>query len=276
MEGGNAPFPSVFGRNFSNFWVRLECGQPLPDSQSGYRLYPVAFLAGTRFLSRRYPFEVEVLVRAAWSGLPLVSVPISVHYPPARERVSHFHPIKDNLRLTVLHTWLVVRSLFPWPHRKQIPGGSPAAGQWGNLLHPVALFRRLSTEHSGTGELAAAAWVGIFLGALPIIPFGIATIVYVCHRLHLNKLAAVAASNVCCAPFVPILCIETGHFLTRGKFLSVIDWNTLAGEIHLRLWEWLLGAMIVGPILGAAGALITYLAVHSLRSRVSNGDRRAV
>ena len=31
------------------------------------------------------------------------------------------------------------------------------------ILHPVRFFRRLSTEHSGAGELAAAVWVGIFL-----------------------------------------------------------------------------------------------------------------
>jgi uncharacterized protein (DUF2062 family) len=218
---------------------------------------------------------VEVLVRAAWAGLPLLSVPVSVHYPPPGERVSHFRPFADNLRLTALHAWLVIRSLFPWPHRRTAPAGESAEDRWEGLLHPVKLLRRLSTEHNGTGELAAAAWVGIFVGALPIIPFGIAAIVYVSHRLHLNKMAAVAASNVCVAPFVPLLCIETGHFLARGTLLSALNWNTLAGEIHLRLWEWLLGALVVGPILGTAGALLTFLAVRSMRTRHARGVRPA-
>ncbi len=272
MEGANIPASSVFGRSFSNFWVRLECGLSLPDSQSGYRLYPVEFLTAARFLSSRYPFEVEVLVRAAWSGLPIVSVPVSVHYPPPGERVSHFRPFVDNLRLTLLHTWLVTRSLLPWPHRRQVRHEVPGTEAEG-ILHPVRLLRRLSTEHTGTGELAAAAWVGIFIGALPIIPFGIATIVYVSHRLHLNKMAAVAASNICVAPFVPFLCVETGHFLSHGRFLAVFDWNTLVGEIHLRLWEWLLGAMVVGPVLGTAGALLTFLSVRSLRTRLRQDAR---
>ena len=137
------------------------------------------------------------------------------------------------------------------------------------ILHPVRFFRRLSMEHSGAGELAVAVWVGIFLGALPIIPFGIAAIVYVSHRLHLNKLAGVAASNVCIAPFVPLACVEAGHFLRHGRFLIAFDRHVLLDEIHLRLWEWLLGALVIGPILGFAGALLTYIVVRSLRANRS-------
>lgn len=274
MEGPDVPPSSRFGRSFSDFWVRLECGQSLPDSQSGYRLYPVDFLVAGSFLSTRFPFEVEVLVRAAWAGLGIVSIPVPVHYPPPGERVSHFRPFVDNLRLTALHTWLVTRSLLPWPHRKLERKKSPDPEAPG-ILQPVKFFRRLSTEHSGAGELAAAVFVGIFIGALPIIPFGIATIVYVNHRLHLNKLAGVAASNVCCAPFVPLLCMETGHFLRHGTFLAAFDRHALIDEMHLRLWEWLLGALAVGPILGAAGALLTYLAIRALRSQQPQGARPA-
>jgi uncharacterized protein (DUF2062 family) len=265
MEDGNAPHSRVFGRDFSNFWVRLECGHALPDSRSGYRLYPVDFLLACRFLSTGFPFDVEVLVRAAWAGLPLLSVPVPVRYPSTGERNPHFHPFLDNLRLSCLHAWLVIRSLLPWPHprRSHRVDASPKTAEF---LHPVRFFRRLSREHSGAGELAAAVWVGIFLGALPIIPFGIAAIVYVSHRLHLNKLAGVAASNVCCAPFVPLACVEAGHFLRHGRFLFEFDRHVLLGEIHLRLWEWLLGALVIGPVLGFAGALLTYIAVRSLRA----------
>lgn len=274
MADANAPRSSVFGRDFSNFWVRLECGQALPDSQSGYRLYPADFLATGRFLSTGFPFEVEVLVRAAWAGLSLLSVPVPVHYPPAGERVSHFNPFLDNLRLSLLHAWLVIRSLLPWPHPRRSPG-KDASRETTEFLHPVRFFRRLSREHSGAGELAAAVWVGIFVGSLPIIPFGIAAIVYVSHRLHLNKLAGVAASNVCVAPFVPLACMETGYFLRHGHFLTAFDRHVLLGEIHLRLWEWLLGALVIGPILGFAGALLTYAVIRSLRANRSPVPRPA-
>jgi uncharacterized protein (DUF2062 family) len=266
METLNVPRSSLFGRDFSNFWVRLECGQTLPDTQSGYRLYPLAFLEKSRFLTRRYTFEIEVLVRGSWAGLPLLSTPVAVYYPPGAERVSHFHKFKDNLRLSGLHTLLVARSLLPWPHRRLFHRGAEAE-QLPSIFHPATYFRALSREHSSAGQLAAAVWIGIFLGSLPIIPFGTAAIVYACHRLHLNKLAAFGASNLCCAPFVPLLCIELGHYLLYGRFWSEFNRHTLLNEIHYRLGEWLLGSLLLGPLLGAIGALLTYLLVRTLRQR---------
>src|SRR5208283_2127680 len=107
MSGPQVPGASRFGRSFSNFWVRLECGRDLVDTQSGFRLYPTDLVAGGRFLTRRYTFEVEVLVRAAWADLPILCVPVAVHYPPGKERVSHFRPFRDSARLAGLHICLV-------------------------------------------------------------------------------------------------------------------------------------------------------------------------
>jgi len=274
METLNVPRSSLFGRDFSNFWVRLECGQTLPDTQSGYRLYPVEFLKSSRFLSRRYTFEIEVLVRGSWAGLPILSVPVSVYYPPGDQRISHFHKFKDNLRLSCLHTFLVARSLIPWPNRRLFRGDADAA-RMPSIFHPVRYFKALSGEHSSAAQLAAAVWIGIFLGSLPIIPFATAAIVYACHRLHLNKLAAFGASNVCAAPFVPLLCIELGHYLIYGSFWYEFNRHTLLDQIPHRLWEWLLGSLIIGPLLGAAGALVTYALVSAFRKRTSGSATAA-
>ncbi len=265
METLNVPRSSLFGRDFSNFWVRIECGQTLPDTQSGYRLYPVEFLESSRFLSRRYTFEIEVLVRGRWAGLPVLSTPVSVYYPPGDERISHFHKFKDNLRLSCLHTFLVTRSLIPWPHRQLFRDAG--AERLPSIFQPLLYFRAMSREHSSATQLAAAVWVGVFIGAQPIIPFGIAVTVYVCHKLHLNKLAAVGASNICCAPFVPFLCIELGHYLLYGKFWYEFNRHSLLNEIHYRLWEWLIGALLIGPLLGVMAALFAYLMVSTFRKR---------
>ena len=267
MEGPTVPRSSRFGRAFSNFWVRLECGRSLPDTQSGFRLYPVAFLCKGPFLTRRYTFEVEVLVRAAWAGLPILSVPVSVHYPPGDLRITHFRAFRDNARLTCLHTWLVCRTLLFRPGKRE--GGWKEGWKAGRkaLASPAAFLRNLCLEHGSPLELAAAVWVGIAVGSLPIIPFGLAAIVVVAQRLHLNKLAAAGASNVCIAPFVPFLCIQMGHLLRTGGWWTDFSRHTLVGEIHLRLWEWLLGSLVVGPALGLAGAALTYALVGALRSR---------
>jgi len=265
MDVENVPASSRFGMAFSNFWVRLECGRSLPDTQTGYRLYPTALLTRGGFLSRRYTFEIEVLVRGSWAGLPILSTPIRVYYPPGEERVSHFRKFRDNLRLSLLHTWLVTRSLIPWPHRRLVPKAKDPNPS--PLLHPIHFLRRLSQEHTGPGELATAVWVGIFVGSLPIIPFGIAAILYICHRLRLNKLAGAGASNLCVFPFVPFLCVEMGHLLLHGRWWTDFSRQGLVSEVHHRLWEWLLGSLVVGPVLGGIGAGIVYGLIKTLRRK---------
>jgi glycosyltransferase involved in cell wall biosynthesis len=252
-------------RRVSDFLVRLESGQSITDSNGWFRLYPVRFLVSRRFLARGSGFAAEAVVRGSWAGLPLLSVPVPLRFPPALQGPA---PKGDWPRLCLLHSRLLLRSLLPWPHRRIVrraAHGKPLL----DILHPLRFFRQLSGEHNSPAELGAAVWVGIFIGALPIIPFGIVTIIYVNHKLHLNKLAGVGASNLCCAPFVPLLCIETGYFLRYGRFWSEFNRQTLLLEIHLRLWEWLLGALVVGPLLGLAGAFLTFCLVRSMREKRS-------
>lgn len=111
---------SRFGRGFSNFWLAVQTGKRLPDSQSGFRVYPVApsLSLGTR--ARAFDFEVEVLTLAGRAGLPLVSVPIQVHYPPASERVSHFDKLWDNVRISWVNSRLLLCMplwFLGWPAR---------------------------------------------------------------------------------------------------------------------------------------------------------------
>ena len=242
------------GKMIGNFCLRLESGRNLPGGLSTCRLYPLNLLSGD-FLSQGNAFETEILVRASWSGLPVIAVP-AVHSTAA-----HGGGILNRLRLCALHAWLITLSLMPWRPRPQTSAGEKKTPTVSPLLHPVRFFRQLCVEHSSPFELAAAAWVGIFIGALPIIPFGIAAIVYVCHRFHLNKLAGAGASNVCVAPFVPFLCVQAGHFMQHGTWWTTFTRHALVNEIHLRLWEWLLGALIVGPILATLGGFITYVMI---------------
>ena len=120
MNKENVPRSSLLGRSFSNFWVRLETGWSLPDTQSGMRLYPVRELLLLSLHTSHYDFEIESLVRGAWAGIPIRSVSIPVHYPPTDKRISHFDTLRDNARLTLLHTRLVTRALFPWPHKQLV------------------------------------------------------------------------------------------------------------------------------------------------------------
>ncbi|MCD6062514.1 MAG: hypothetical protein K0R82_425, partial [Flavipsychrobacter sp.] len=65
MDQEHVPGKSSFGNRFSNFWFWVNTGITLPDTQSGYRLYPVQPLARKRWFTRKYEFEIEVIVRAS-------------------------------------------------------------------------------------------------------------------------------------------------------------------------------------------------------------------
>lgn len=116
----NVPASSRFGRSFANFWLKVETGVSVGDCQSGFRAYPVRYINQFSFRGSYYDFEAEVLAKAAWAGLELRTVDISVIYPKREERISHFKPFLDNLRLTGIHAMLVGRRMLPVPHKKLV------------------------------------------------------------------------------------------------------------------------------------------------------------
>lgn len=101
MPGGN-----TFANRFSNFWFTVQTGIRLPDTQTGYRLYPLRLLSGMWLITSRYEAELELLVLASWHGVELVPVDIRVYYPPQAQRVSHFRPGRDFARISLLNVVL--------------------------------------------------------------------------------------------------------------------------------------------------------------------------
>jgi len=105
---GNMPAGSSFANKFSNFWFTVQTAHRLRDTQNGFRLYPLSAMKGMRPLTTRYEAELEMLVRSAWKGIPIVPVPTRVYYPPEGERVTHFRPGRDFLRISLLNTLLTL------------------------------------------------------------------------------------------------------------------------------------------------------------------------
>jgi len=115
MEAGEVNWKSRYGRKFSNFWVWASSGCWVEDSQSGFRIYPLPESLNLNVKSRRYQFEVEVLVKAAWKKIPLVQAPVSVTYLPESGRISHFRPFVDFMRNSRVFARLVIQRLFVPP-----------------------------------------------------------------------------------------------------------------------------------------------------------------
>ncbi len=114
MVGVDVPWTSRYGRKFSNFWVRLSGGPLMDDSQSGFRIYPLPETLNLNVAARRFQFEIEVLVKARWHGIPVYEAPISVNYRPGVKRISHFRPFIDFMRNTSVFTRLIFqKTIFP-------------------------------------------------------------------------------------------------------------------------------------------------------------------
>ncbi|MBQ7190588.1 MAG: DUF2062 domain-containing protein [Kiritimatiellae bacterium] len=269
--GENVPSSSRFGRAFSNFWVRLETGVSLHDTQSGFRAYPLCFAEELRqaCATRRYDFEIESLVFLSQGGVPVRELPVSVFYEPPEKRVSHFDKFRDNARLSRLHTRLIFRRLLPFRSKRLVEEKrDPDAltiRDW--LFHPLRVIRRLVTDHVTPLELAFSTFLGIFLGALPIFGAHIVVIAYVTARFRMNQAVALSAQGLCTPPFLPVLCVELGHLLLRGKWLTDLAWATHPQAYLSRYGEWWIGSLVAGPILAISLSLLVYAIATAFRTK---------
>ena len=166
---GNVPARSRKGRDAATFWLRVQTGQEIPDSQCGLRAYPLAHVLAVPHRFWRFDFETEVLARMAWAGLTVRSVPVKCIYFAGKERVSHFRPVMDTLRGVRVNVFLVARRLEPIPFRRLV-GKEPVAvkfGKWWKWETWKGAVREAVREGSTNSELATGFAVGIFIGLTP-------------------------------------------------------------------------------------------------------------
>lgn len=265
MQVENVPSSSRFGRSFSNFWVRLETGLPLDDTQSGFRAYPVELVRQLPLTRHHFDFEIEVLVRAAWAGLLIQSVPVRVWYPPPSERVTHFDKRLDNLRLSRLHARLVFRRLWPVSPRRLVRPATTVS-LW---RQPRAFLSSLLKTNMSPSGLAVSAGLGVLLGSLPVFGFHSPLILAAALRLHLNLAMALASQNLCTPPLVPVLCIQIGHYLLHGSWLSDFTYQSWVVEAGPRFLEWWLGSLLLGPPLAVLTGLLAFPVLSAFRRRTA-------
>ncbi len=259
----HVPASSRFGRSFANFWLKAETGVTVDDCQSGFRAYPVRHVNRLSFKGSRYDFEAEVLAKTAWAGLDLVTVPVRVHYPKPGERVSHFKPFLDNLRLTRIHSMLVGRRLLPMPHRKLVE--KETALRLSLFRHPGKVLGMLLRENATPEGLAMAAAVGVFLAVLPLLFLHTLVILYVSLRLNLNKIVSLNVQHIAMPPVVPAVCIELGYYLRHGRWLTDLSFATVFAQFSSRLYEWFLGSLIVAPVLAAVVGGFVFISAWAVR-----------
>jgi len=257
MGQASVPGGSSFGNKFSNFWFKVETGITSPDTQSGYRLYPLEPLKKMRFITRKYEFEIEVLVRAAWNGVQVVSVPVSVYYAPAEERVSHFRPFKDFFRISVLNTILVLISFLYIKPRDFI-----------RILFDKQKFKKLINDHlyhpHHSAQLKAASVAfGIFMGIVPIWGFQLVTAIFGAILLKLNKPLVIVAANISIPPMIPLIIYGSYKMgaIWMGANAMNIDFSSdiTLDSIKKNLLQYIYGSITLAVVAGMVFGILTFI-----------------
>lgn len=88
-----------FANRFSSAWCSAIAGQPIEDSQCGYRLYRRDVLRRTPVRASRYEVETEMAVRAARLGFRVAHTDIPTVYGDEK---SHLSPTRDVPRIVAM------------------------------------------------------------------------------------------------------------------------------------------------------------------------------
>lgn len=261
MTQENVPRKSSFGNKFSNFWFKFETGIALEDTQSGFRLYPLKLIP-KRFYTNKFEFEIEVIVRSAWKGIPVKNVPVQVLYDPA-ERVSHFRPFQDFTRISILNTVLVTNTLL--------------------YIKPRDFFRRakkkgfkkfflediLESNDSNFIKSASIA-LGIFIGISPFWGFQTILLFTFAALFRLNKVIAFLSSNVSFPPFIPLVIygsLKTGSLFISSDAPLILDSSATLDDIQKNAAQYIVGSLILATVLALSAGLVSYALLSAFSSK---------
>lgn len=178
----SVPKSRLYGRYVTHVWVWIETlSLSLKDSMCGFRVYPL--VATLAVIAKHSPgkgmdFDTEIMVRLYWAGTDSRFLRTRVIYPV--DGVSHFDALRDNLRISWMHTRLFFGMLPRIPalltrrrqsaHWAQVPERKGLAGMrlmlniyqrlgrraFNALLYPVVAWMWLT---GGTQRKASQQWL---------------------------------------------------------------------------------------------------------------------
>ncbi|SRX52963.1 DUF2062 domain-containing protein [Aequorivita sp. CIP111184] len=248
------PKKSSFGNKFSNFWFWVETGKRLQDTQSGFRLYPLFAMKKLKFYTKKFEFEIEAIVKAAWSDIEVKNIPIQVHYE-LEDRVSHFRPFKDFTRISILNTWFVLVTFI--------------------YIMPRNLFRKLKKKglkrfimedflgsDDSSEKKAFSIALGVFIGLSPIWGFHTIVVIFLALLLNLNKVIAFAFSNVSLPPFIPLILyfsLKLGSWLLGENFVLSMTEIDPSLELMKYLKSYIVGSLALSVTAAVACGIVGYV-----------------
>src|SRR5690606_9139348 len=254
MTQHGVPKKSSFGNKFSNFWFWVETGTRLQDTQSGFRLYPLFAMKKLKFYTKKFEFEIEAIVKSAWSGIEVKNIPIQVHYE-LEDRVTHFRPFKDFTRISILNTWLVLVTFLYIKPRNLF-----------RKLKKKGLKRFLMEDFLGSDDSsekkAFSMALGVFIGLSPFWGFHTVVVIFLALLLNLNKVIAFAFSNVSLPPFIPLILfisLKLGSWLLGENFVLSMSEIDPSLELMKYLKSYIVGSLALSVTAAVACGIVGYV-----------------
>jgi glycosyltransferase involved in cell wall biosynthesis len=265
----NMPKKNTFGNKFSNFWFRFQTGIALPDTQSGFRLYPVEKMKGAKYFTSKYEFEIEVMVKAAWRGIKVISVPIKVFYAEGDKRVTHFRPGKDFTRISILNTYLTFLAII-WYKPLRIFKGM-------TIKNIKAFFHKhFLDEKEPVIRKSIGVAFGVFMGIIPIWGYQFVSALILAHFLKLNKAIVGLSAQISVPPMIPFIIfgsLKTGQLVMGNDIRQSIfnsEINTVSEiweAMKLHLVEYLIGSVVFAVVMAILFGLITFVILKIMEKK---------
>ena len=220
LEGDTVPGISKFGRKFSNYWVKYQTDRIVADSQSGFRNYPLFHCQDLKFWTKKFDFEIEILIRLIWKGVAVRDINVACVYHNEENRVSHFHKFFDNGRISALNAIFVILSLLK--------------------------------SHKSPTQIGLALGVGVLIGCTPFYGFHTLIVAALSFLLRLNFIYLFIGSNISLPFLAPF--IMTASYLIGSNVFGIPTDNGVAEKFVILLTGSLILGSLLGLLVGILGA----------------------
>ena len=131
----SVPMGRKIGRWATHIWVWIETlSFRITDSMCGFRAYPLAAvqkLLLNESVGQRMDFDTDIMVRLFWRGTDVMMLPVKVIYPP--DNTSNFDMLRDNWRITKMHTCLFLTMLTRLPIILKRRHQTETTHHWANI-----------------------------------------------------------------------------------------------------------------------------------------------
>ncbi|MEQ1876505.1 MAG: DUF2062 domain-containing protein, partial [Bdellovibrionia bacterium] len=156
--------------------------------------------------------------------------------------VSHFHKFRDNARISILNTWLVILSLVK--------------------------------SHRSPARAGLATGIGIWIGCTPFFGFHSLLAGIASFGLRLNFIYLWLGTQVSIPPLAPFLAVGSIHLGAALLGKSVQLEGDLLTSAKQFAAEWLLGSLLLGFILGTLGGTAVFFSSRRFQTGMKSWNGR--